>query len=112
MRPRRHSRQRRNVGGDVGRRDNGVSRGPRLPRMLDGCQWCRISSRTGSGKLRCHRDDGKVRRREAERGANAKQRRSRGQQSARHEGTRADPLPQRIREGQKAAQVAEECLQR
>eukprot|EP00965_Chrysotila_dentata_P213257 6187524-Pleurochrysis_carterae.AAC.1 len=86
MQSRRHSRQRRNAVGDVGRQNHGVSCELRPPRKLDGCQLCRTSSRTGSGKLRCHQGDGKVRRIEVERDANAKQRRSRGQQSARHEG--------------------------
>eukprot|EP00965_Chrysotila_dentata_P000808 25715-Pleurochrysis_carterae.AAC.2 len=113
MQRRQLSRRRRNAGGDVGRLNHEADCGLRLLRTPDGCQWCRISFRTGSGKLQCHRDVGRVQRREAERDANAKLRLPRGQRCARHGGARAAPLPQRAQEEQTAAaRVAEECPQR
>eukprot|EP00965_Chrysotila_dentata_P041683 1382263-Pleurochrysis_carterae.AAC.3 len=93
MQRRQHSLRRRNAGVDVDRPNHEAGCGLRLLRTLDGCQWCRIALRTGSGRQQCHRGVGRVQKRGAERDANVQQRLPRGQQCARREGASAAPLP-------------------
>eukprot|EP00965_Chrysotila_dentata_P031409 1047060-Pleurochrysis_carterae.AAC.1 len=103
------SRRRRNAGGGVDRPSREADCGHRPLRTPDGCQWCRIASRTELGKPQCRRGVGRARRRGAVHEANAKRRLSHGQQCARREGSWAVLSTQRVQEERTAARVAAEC---